>query len=96
MFGVSVDGPADVLCDNKSVVINLGVPESVFSEKHNSICYHRVQEYQTSGTIQVGWIESEYNKAYIATKTTISTQRRHVLIKIIFNERSVIWEDDGT
>ena len=43
MFRVPVDGPAEFFCDDKSVVINSGVPESDFSKKHNSICYHGVR-----------------------------------------------------
>jgi hypothetical protein len=40
MFGIPIDGPTDVLCDNQSVVTNSSVPESTLSKKHNSICYH--------------------------------------------------------
>jgi len=42
MFGIPIDGPADVLCDNQSVVTNSSVPELQLSKKHNAICYHRV------------------------------------------------------
>lgn len=85
MFGVPIAGPTDVFCDNKSVVTNSSVPTSVLNKKHNSICYHRVREAQAAGTIRVGWIEGEYNKADIATKTTLSTSRRYDLISTIFD-----------
>ena len=56
MFGVPTDGPADVFCDNQSVVTNLSIPSSILNKKHNSICYHRFREAHTAGTIQVVWI----------------------------------------
>ena len=56
MFGVPIDGPADVFCDNQSVVTNVSIPSSVLNKKHNSICYHSVREAHRAGTIGVGWI----------------------------------------
>ena len=53
-FGVPVEGPTDVLCDNQSVVTNSSVPTSVLNKRHNAICYHRVREAQAAGIIQVG------------------------------------------
>ena len=54
---------------------NSTVSTSILNRKHNAICYHQVQEAQAAGTVQVGWIAGEYNKADIATKTTLSTKR---------------------
>ena len=86
IFLVPIDVPADVFCDNKTVVTNSSVTKSFLSENLNSICYHKVQKAQTAGTIRIGWIEGEYNKYYISTKIKISTKRRHELIGTIFNE----------
>ena len=87
MFRVPIDGPADVFCDKQSVVTNLSIPSSVLNKKHNSISYHRVLEEHTAGTIGVGWISGEYNKAFIGTKTTIPTKRRYTLLNSIFIEK---------
>jgi hypothetical protein len=92
MFGVPIDGSTDVFCDNKSVVTNSSIPSSVLSKKHNSICYHRVREAQAAGTIRVGWIEGEYNKADLATKTTLTTSRRHGLTSSIFDNKCTVIE----
>ena len=35
MFGVPIDGPANVLCDNCGVVKNVSIPESTLMKKHN-------------------------------------------------------------
>ena len=50
-FAVDIDGPSGVLCDNKSVVTNSSVPESVLSKRHNTMCYHQVREAQAYGMI---------------------------------------------
>ena len=92
MFGVPIDGPTDVFCDNKSVTTNASVPSSVLNKKHNSICYHRVREAQAAGTIRVGWIEGEYNKADVATKTTLSNSRRYDLTSSIFDNDCTVIE----
>ena len=39
-FGVRLDGPATIFCDNKLVVTNAIVQTSMLKNRHNSICYH--------------------------------------------------------
>jgi hypothetical protein len=41
---VALDGPALMLGDNMSVVLNTTVPSSVLKKKHNAIAYLRVRE----------------------------------------------------
>jgi hypothetical protein len=53
MFGVLIEGPTNVYCDNKLVVTNASVPTSVLNKRHNAICYHRVREAQAAGIINV-------------------------------------------
>ena len=77
MFRVPINGPAEVLCENKSVVIIVSVTESVLSNKNNSTCYHRVREAQTVGTINLGWVKGEYSKSDTETKMIISTKRQN-------------------
>jgi hypothetical protein len=43
-LGVALDGPALMLGDNMSVVLNTTVPSSVLEKKHNAIAYHRMSE----------------------------------------------------
>ena len=37
MFGVPIEGPTNVFCDNESVINNVSKPESVLKKKHHSI-----------------------------------------------------------
>jgi hypothetical protein len=94
MFGVPISEPTDIFCDNKSVVTNASIPSSMLGKKHNAICYHRVRESQAARTIRVGWIQGEYNKSDIATKTTLSTGRRYNLSNSIFNNDIIIIEKE--
>jgi hypothetical protein len=50
MFGVPIDGLANVFCDNRGVVKNASIPESTLMKKHNAINYHAVQEAVAAGT----------------------------------------------
>jgi len=75
-FEVPVEGPADVLCDNRSVVTNSSVPTSVLNKRHNAICYHCVREPQAAGIIRVDWIEAQKNVADLFTKTTLSNESK--------------------
>ena len=53
MFGVPIDGPINVYCDNEAVTKNAIYPESMLKKKHNSIAYHWVCESVVAGTIRV-------------------------------------------
>ena len=68
MFGVPIDGPANVFGDNQSVITNASVPESPLKKKHVAICYHRVREACASGTMRIAKEDSETNLADILTK----------------------------
>lgn len=87
-FGIPLDAPADVFCDNKSVVLNSSVPASALNKRHNAICYHRVREAQAAGTIRVGWIEGKFNLADLFTKTTIASNVRHGIVEGIFHNEA--------
>ena len=83
MFGVPIDGPTSVLCDNDSVVKNSSLPHSTLQKKHHSIAYHYVREQAARGAIRVAKIPGEKNLADLFTKTTIPTPHRVELIQSI-------------
>ena len=53
LFGVPIEGPINVLCDNESVYNNVSTPESVLKKKHHSIAYHRCREYVAASKIRI-------------------------------------------
>jgi hypothetical protein len=42
MVGIPINGPALLLGNNNSVVLNTSVPSSVLKKKHHACAYHRV------------------------------------------------------
>ena len=83
MFGVPVDGPTSVFCDNQSVTNNVSIPTSLLNKKHNAICYHKVRECVASGWLRVGWIESKRNLADLFTKVLPAFTRNHLISGIL-------------
>ena len=75
MFGIPIDGPANVFCDNRGVVKNASIPESTLMKKHNAINYHAVREAAAAGIIRVGKEDGETNAADLLTKS-LSGQKR--------------------
>jgi hypothetical protein len=68
MFGIPLDGPANVFCDNQSAVTNSTVPDSTLKRKHNSIAYHRVRELVAGNVIRIAYVHSKSNNADVLTK----------------------------
>ena len=80
MFGIPiVEEPANVFCDNESVVKNSTKVESVLNKKHNSVAYHYVRWNVAAGVIQVSWISTDDNLADLFTKR-LSAERRTYLL----------------
>ena len=55
-FGIPVKGPAEVFCDNMSVVKSSSIPTSVLNKRYNAIYYHRVRGALDAGITEVQWI----------------------------------------
>ena len=68
MLGVPLAGPATMLGDNLSVVINTSVPSSQLKKKHQAISYHRVQEAIAARELTFAHIPSELNSSDCLTK----------------------------
>ena len=68
MFGIPLDGPTNVFCDNEAVTKNAINPESTLKKKHNSIAYHRTREAVAAGTIRVTKEDGTTNLADVLTK----------------------------
>jgi hypothetical protein len=79
MFGVPLLGPADIFCDNESVVINCSTPESTIKKKYHSIAYHHNRETVAIGTVRIVKEDSDTNLADLFTKL-LSEEWRNFLI----------------
>jgi hypothetical protein len=84
MMGVPLDGPADVFCDNQSVVTNTTKPESSLSKKSNAIAYHKARESIAAGTIQITHEDGDTNLADILTKLLAGPRLRELISKLLW------------
>jgi hypothetical protein len=75
MFGIPIEGPANVFCDNCGVVKNKSMLESMLMKKHNAINYHAVREEVAVGILRVGKEDGEMNLADLLTKVIVGQKR---------------------
>jgi hypothetical protein len=80
MFGIPIDRPSNVFCDNESVVTNASVPK----KKHNSIAYHRVREAVAAGILRIAKVHTSENLADFLTKPLQATALKNLIQKILW------------
>ena len=79
MFGVSVDGPTDMFCDNEAVCKNSSTPESVLRNKHQIVAYHKCREAVASVICRIAKEDTETNLADIFTKVLPGARQERLL-----------------
>ena len=84
MFGIPIDRPANVYCDNEAVYQNTVVPESTLKKKHHSIAYHRCREAVAARTIRVAKQGTEKDLADLFTKVLTSIRRNFLLERFTY------------
>jgi hypothetical protein len=84
MFGVPIEGPTNVFCDNRGVVKNVSIPESTLMKKHNAINYHAVREAAAAGILRVGKEDGETNLADLLTKVLNGEKRWNICWNIMW------------
>ena len=63
MFGVPLDGPSNVMCENQGLVNNMNLSQSTLVKKHNTLNYHVVRIEYEEGILRVGKEDTETNLA---------------------------------
>ena len=84
MMGAEPDGPALMLGDNNSVVLNCTMPSSVLKKKSSAVSYHRVREAIASGVMKFSHIPTELNYADILTKPVSGQRFRDLVQPLLF------------
>jgi hypothetical protein len=84
MFGIPVEGPTDIFCDNESVYKNVSIPESVLSKKQHSLSYHAAREAVASGTVRVAKEDTLTNLADVFTKLMNKPKREGLLDRFMY------------
>ena len=83
-MGVPLDGPALLLGDNNSVVLNCTMPSSTLKKKHNACSYHMVRECIAAGILKFAHIPSHYNYADMLTKALPSNSFHSLAKPLLF------------
>ena len=75
MFGIPIEGPTNVFCDNEAVFKNTTIPESTLKKKHNSICYHHCHEAVAAKVMRVAKEGTLTNLVDLFTKPLVRSVR---------------------
>jgi hypothetical protein len=84
MFGIPIEGPTNVYCDNEAVTKNVINPESTLKKKHDAIAYHRSREAVAAGTIRVTKEDGKTNLADILTKLLPQVTKDYLCDKFMY------------
>ena len=79
MFGVPLEGPTNVFCDNEAVFKNVSQPDPTLKKKHTSICYHCCREAVACRTIRVAKEGTLTNLSDLFTKPLTRVTRENLL-----------------
>ena len=69
MFGVPIEGPTNVFCDNETVYKNASTPESTLRKKEDIIAYQYCREALVEGVCWLVKEETSTNLADFLTNT---------------------------
>ena len=84
MFGIPLEGPANIFCDNEACVKNTMVPTPMLAKKHNSITYHRVQEAVAARTVRIAKELTATNLADMLTKSLLGPRIKTLCRSILY------------
>ena len=84
MFGIPIEGPTNVFCDNEAVFKNISIPDSTLKKKHTSICYHRAREAVAARTMQVAKEGTVTNLSDLFAKPLTGLRRAFLLDRFTY------------
>ena len=85
MMGIPCEGPAYVYGDNKSVLFNTSIPDSVLKKKSQSIAYHFVREGAARDEWRTTYVNTHDNPADLLTKPLPAGEKRHGFVRMILH-----------
>ena len=84
MFGVPLEGPTNMYCDNGAVFKNASILDSTLKKKHTSICYHRCREAVASCIVRVAKEGTLTNLSDLFTKPMPQANREAILDRFTY------------
>lgn len=88
MLGTPVVGPALMLGNNKSVMLNTSTPSSMLKKKHLSIAYRRVREAIAARACSFAHVSSESNLSDCLTKPLCNIKFHNCVKPLLFRQPS--------
>ena len=84
MLGFPIDGPKNILCDNRAVCANMMCLESTLTKKHHTVDYHLSQESVAAGTSRVSKEHISTNLGDFLTKNMASPRREYLFDRFAY------------
>ena len=89
MTGIPCEEPAYIYGDNKSVLANTSIPDSVLKKKSNSIAYHFVHEGTARNKWRATYVNTHDNEADLLTKQLPSGDKRKGFVRNLLHH--IFW-----
>jgi hypothetical protein len=84
MFGIPIEGPASMYCDNEAVYKNVAIPSSILNKKMHGISYHYCREAVAGGICRIAKEDTETNLSDLFTKTLPRARREDLLDRFMY------------
>jgi len=84
MFGVPIEGPAAIYCDNEAVYKNVSNPSSVLNKKMHAISFHFCRENVANGTCKIAKEDTTTNLSDLFTKVLSRARREFLLDRFMY------------
>ena len=84
MFGIPLEGPASMYCDNEAVYKNVTIPSSVLNKKMHGISYHYCREAVAGGTCRIAKEDTTTNLSDLFTKVMGRIKRESLLDRFMY------------
>mmetsp|Transcript_5914 Transcript_5914/g.9070 ORF Transcript_5914/g.9070 Transcript_5914/m.9070 type:complete len:287 (-) Transcript_5914:332-1192(-) len=84
MFGIPIEGPANIYCDNEAVYKNVAIPSSVLSKKMHSISYHFCREAVAANIVRIAKEDTATNLANLFTEVLGRIKRNELIDRFMY------------
>ena len=84
MFGIPIEGPINMFCENKAVYNNVSTPESTLNKKNVSICYRKCREAVAAGVARIDKEGTATNLDDLFTKILVQIRHEILLEKFTY------------
>ena len=74
MFGVPLEGPTDMFCNNEALFKNTSTPDSVLRNKRHSITYHKCREAAVALICRISKEDTKTNLVDLFTNIFVRTR----------------------